>query len=51
MELSKIQSLRPARSPDLNPCEFELWDYLKYKVYALLDSQTLILVSSNYGII
>ena len=23
----------PARSPDLNPCDFFLWEYLKLKVY------------------
>ncbi len=23
----------PARSPDLNPCDFFLWPYLKSKVY------------------
>jgi hypothetical protein len=32
---SKIISpgLWPARSPDLTPCDFYLWDYLKNKVY------------------
>jgi len=25
---------RPARSPDLTPCDFFLWGYLKTKVYA-----------------
>ena len=25
---------RPARSPDLTPCDFFLWGYLKAKVYA-----------------
>ena len=24
----------PARSPDLNPCDFFLWGYLKSKVYS-----------------
>jgi hypothetical protein len=28
------RGLRPARSPDLNPCDFYLWGNLKYKVYS-----------------
>ena len=26
--------MRPSRSPDLTLCDFYLWGYLKYKVYA-----------------
>jgi hypothetical protein len=28
------RELWPARSPDLNPCDFNLWGNLKYKVYS-----------------
>jgi hypothetical protein len=28
------RGLWPARSPDLNPCDFNLWGYLKDKVYS-----------------